>query len=303
METVNGIAVIVNQAIITYKDVDDLISPAIDQIGRLYGRQPDVFRQKLIEARQDGIERLIERQLILHDFTVSGYSIPETILEDEIQRRIRERFGDSLTLTKTLQAEGLTRERYRQQVRDQIIVEVLRQKNVSSAVLISPHKIEVYYDAHKDQYESEEMIKLRMISLKQAPGAAPDTARKLAGEILLKLKEGTPFAEMAGIYSEGSERADGGSWGWVKRSVLRKELADVAFSLKPGDLSGVIETPDACYLMQVEEKRAAGPRPLSEVREEIEKTLLQEEQNRLQKKYVDRLKGKSFIRYFTEVPR
>jgi peptidyl-prolyl cis-trans isomerase SurA len=79
---------------------------------------------------------------------------------------------------------------------------------------------------------------------------------------------------------------------------LKKELVDAAFSLKAGERSGVIEFPEACFLLQVDEVRTAHVRPLSEVRDEIEKTLKAQEAVRLEKKWIDRLKNKSFVRYF-----
>jgi parvulin-like peptidyl-prolyl isomerase len=103
---------------------------------------------------------------------------------------------------------------------------------------------------------------------------------------------------MASVYSQGSQRNQGGDWGWVEKSVLRKELADLAFSLKPGQRSGVIDTPEACYLMMVEERRPEHVKPLSDVRDEIEKTLLAQESERLQKQWIERLKKKTFVRYF-----
>ena len=103
---------------------------------------------------------------------------------------------------------------------------------------------------------------------------------------------------MASIYSQGSQRGQGGDWGWVERSVLRKELAEVAFSLKPGERSSVIETPQACYIMLVEETKPAHVKPLNEIREEIEKSLLVAERSRLAAQYIDKLKQKTFIRYF-----
>jgi parvulin-like peptidyl-prolyl isomerase len=120
----------------------------------------------------------------------------------------------------------------------------------------------------------------------------------LAGEILSKIKEGAAFADMAAVYSQGSQRNQGGDWGWVEKSVLRKELAETAFSLKPGEISSVIETPEACYLMLVEEKRAAHVKALGDVRDEIEKTMLAQERARLQKQWIERLKKKTFVRYF-----
>jgi len=126
------------------------------------------------------------------------------------------------------------------------------------------------------------------------PASDADDAdtQKLAGEILSKIKEGAAFGDMASIYSQGSQREQQGDWGWVDRSVLRKELSDVAFSLDVGQTSGVIDTPEAVYLMRVEDKRPAHARPLSEVREEIEKIMTAEEQARLDPRLdVTRLRG------------
>jgi peptidyl-prolyl cis-trans isomerase D len=120
----------------------------------------------------------------------------------------------------------------------------------------------------------------------------------LAREIAAKLKEGATFAEMASIYSQGSQQHQGGDWGWVERPVLRKELADVAFTLAPGQTSDAIDTADAIYLMQVEDKKPAHAKPLTDVRSDIEKTLRTQEQARLQKQWIEGLKKKTFIRYF-----
>ena len=95
----------------------------------------------------------------------------------------------------------------------------------------------------------------------------------------------------------GIQRHQAGDWGWVERSVLRKDLADVAFSLQPGQTSDVIETPDAVYLMLVEDKKPAHAKVLNDVREDIEKTLRTQEQARLQKKWIDGLKKKTFVLY------
>jgi parvulin-like peptidyl-prolyl isomerase len=103
---------------------------------------------------------------------------------------------------------------------------------------------------------------------------------------------------MASVYSEGSQKSQGGDWGWVERSVLRKDLAEVAFSLKRGEMSGVIDTPHAVYLMLVEETKPAHVKPLLEVQDDIENTLHTQEQARLEKEWIDGLKRKTFIRYF-----
>jgi parvulin-like peptidyl-prolyl isomerase len=85
----------------------------------------------------------------------------------------------------------------------------------------------------------------------------------------------------------------------VTRKTLREDLAEVAFALKPGQPSSVIERPEGAYLMLVEEAKPAHTRPLSEVRDEIEGTLKLQEQQRARKRWIERLKSKSFVRYFT----
>ena len=122
--------------------------------------------------------------------------------------------------------------------------------------------------------------------------------RARAEQILQLSKQGKNFGELAKQYSEGSQRQSGGDYGWRERSFFRKELGEIAFALKANEVSNVIETPEAFYLMQVEEIRFARVRPVGEVRNEIEKILLGKERTRLQQKYVDRLKKKSFVRYF-----
>jgi peptidyl-prolyl cis-trans isomerase SurA len=297
-ELIDGIKAVVNEGVVTYAEVEDFTTPAAEALRREYAASPEKFKQKLGDALNDGLEQLIERQLILHDFDVEGYRLPDTVVDELVQERIRERFGDRITLMKTLQMQGQTYEKFRKEVRDQYVVSALRAKTMSSGkVIISPYKVETYYLAHQDDFKVEDQVKLRMIVLNKTPGDETNTA-VLAGEILAKIKEGATFQEMASVYSQGSQRSQGGDWGWVERTVLRKELADAAFNLKPGEVSGVIETSEACYLMLVEQTRPAHVKPLSEVRSEIEVTLRTQAQKKLEQQWIARLKKKTFIRLF-----
>ena len=123
-----------------------------------------------------------------------------------------------MTFIQTLQARGITLERHRQQIRDRIIITWLRQKNISSELIVSPHRVEVYYLAHREEFKVQEEVKLRMIVLK-CPGGRGARREKLAEDILTKLKEGATFAEMATIHSEGSQRNQGGDLGWGSSPV------------------------------------------------------------------------------------
>ncbi|MCX7866339.1 peptidyl-prolyl cis-trans isomerase [Limisphaera sp. VF-2] len=298
-ELVNGIRAVVHDSVITLEEVNRSVIPALGLLQRQYRNDPETFRQKLNQVVEENVEQLVQRQLILQDWQQSGYQLPEAIVEEAVNERLREQFGgDRVRMVKTLQAEGLTLERFRRQVREQIIVEILRNRNISREVIISPHKIEQYYRANQDKFRAEPEVKLRMIVLNKRSPEDAARVRQLAAEIRSRILEGADFAEMATVYSEGAQRAQGGDWGWVERSVLRKELADVAFALPPRTCSEVVDLPEACYLLWVDEARPERIRPLSELREEIERTLVVEERARLQKRYVDKLRAKTFVRYF-----
>jgi parvulin-like peptidyl-prolyl isomerase len=287
----NGIVARVNDAVITFKEVFTAIASELEFLERRYADQPAAFDQKARELRETAVRDLIERQLILHEFKTAGFNMPESFIEDQIAKDVRN-YGNRLTLTKTLQAQGITFENYRQKVRERVILNAMVDHFIPRDPVISPFKIETYYKSHQDKFKLEDQVKLRMIVITNRPAESLSSPKTLAEEILAKLDEGAAFPEMAKIYSQGSQSVEGGDWGWVEKSVLREDLASVAFSLKPGQRTGVIERPDGCYIMLVEETKVAHTRPISEVRVEIENVLKAEETRRLHDKWIERLKAK-----------
>ncbi len=299
-ELINGVSVVVNDSIITYDQIESGIAPIVIDMVKTYGRDAAGLEREVQKLRDKQIEELVERKLIIAEFKKAGYNLPEAFIDDAIRDEIRNKYyGDRARLTKTLQAQGITFEMFRQQQRERIVLAYMNRHNVSSEkILISPAKIEDYYKTHQDDFKVGDQVKLRMIVIPQANDTAAGSAKKVAQEILDKIDGGVPFAEMAGVYSSGSQRIEGGDRGWVDHSYLKPDLANVAFALKPGQHSGVIELPEACYVLLVEDARSARVRPLSEVRYDIETVLKNQEGSRLRKKWLDRLKNKSFVQYY-----
>lgn len=348
-ELSNGIAAIADDKIITVQDVRQASAETIDLYRRTYASNRDVYEQKRINALTEALDALIDRQLVLRDFDTIGGIIQESYIDDGIKDRIRDQFGDRVTLTKTLQARGITWETYRQREREKIITSIMERKNIREAILISPAKIERHYQTNLAQFKLGDQMKLRVIVLNRPPTTEVDDVRKLALAIKVKVDAGAAFAEMASTYSEGAERRQGGAWGWKQDSQLRKGLWEAASALATGQCSRVISMtsapdgtywvsqygaqgelatarkfnekerdifveevtpasepkardaipqPQVFYLMLAEEKQVAHTRPLAEVRDEIERELLLQERARLQKKWIERLRTKSFVRYF-----
>jgi peptidyl-prolyl cis-trans isomerase SurA len=296
-DLVDGVKAVVNDKVITYGEIQDFAGASIDALRRQYPSDSPEYRQKFNDVITNSLELLIERQLILHDFEARGYRMPESYLDQLVDDRTRERFGDRMTLMKTLQGQGITSEQFRKSVQEQTIETFMRSKNVSQEIVVSPFQVEQYYAAHQADYKVEDQVKLRMIVLNKTDfddTNAPAQAR----DVLEKIKGGASFAEMARQFSQGSQASRGGDMDWVERSALRKELSDVAFSLKPGATSEVIETPESCYLLQVEEAKPAHVRPITEIREDIEKNLRAQKHQQLERQWIESLKKKTFIQIF-----
>ena len=103
---------------------------------------------------------------------------------------------------------------------------------------------------------------------------------------------------MAQIYSEDSSRDLGGDWGWIERKTLAGPLEKVAFNLPVGRISNIIEFKGNFYLLKVEEKKGGATPSLAQVREQIEKKLIQQEAQNLQEKWLASLRSKAYIRTF-----
>jgi peptidyl-prolyl cis-trans isomerase SurA len=356
-DMVDGVAAIVNDKVITYSDVLMLVQPVDWELRRTYsGQELEEQRRK---AETDALNSLIERALIVQDFDGKGNKVPDTVIDQEIDHRIATEFaGDRAKFIKTLEAEHLTLSQLREQEREHIIVQFMRNHKAQQAVIVSPFKIEKYYQDNLDRFKVGDQIKLRMIFIKrgeevpaatnapeqspsvsmdhlsrpnseatvaltntagvpvtnataavsgdgtngsvtaEAPPPPVDLQRKLAEEILAKLDAGEGFESLARAYSEGKEAREGGDWGWIGRDILRKELNETAFSLKAGQHSRVIETAEGYYILEVDIVKSPHTTPLAEVRDEIEKTLLEEQRTKMQEDWVKGLRTKAYIRVF-----
>jgi parvulin-like peptidyl-prolyl isomerase len=289
VQVVTGLAVVVNDSVITFGDIENRI-----------GDQALTRDRRMQKLHDQAIEQMVEEKLIMHDFVSSGYltNLLEAYVDDRIKDFIRNRdYGSRATLDRTLHAKGQTYESFRREQREQLIIGIMISQNSSNLrkILISPMKVEQYYQSHQDEFKMDDQVKLRMIVLPKSSDSATDTAKQMGEEILAKVDSGVPFAEMAQVNSSDPESAKGGDRGWVERNYFVPELAKIAFALKPGQHSGVIELPEKCYLLMVDDVKPAHTKALSEVRGDIERTLRNDESLHLKQLWIQRLKRKSWI--------
>jgi len=301
-EVIDGIAAVVklNEAssadVITYSEVRDVSAPKEKLLRDQYRGEELVTKIK--EARAEALKDLIDRQLIVQAFKKEGYQIPDHYLDQRVQDIIRDNFnGDRNTFIKTLQAQTFTLGEFRKLETEKMIVQAMRHKNVEVNTIVSPNKIQDYYRKHAAEFTSKEQVKLRMIMI--SAGTSDRAGQKaMAEEVLSKLVNGAEFDRMAQIYSEDSTRDLGGDWGWIDRGTLTAPLEKVAFSLRLGKISNIVEVGGNYYILKVEGRQGGVTRPFAEVRDEIEKKLTSEEAQAMQERWLASLRQKAYIKMY-----
>ncbi len=295
----DAVAVIVHTNVITARDIDERVLPSVEMLYTQYANNPEELNKRAMDLRREAIDSLVEQELILQDFKESKLMLPDDYVEKEVKRRIRERYGDRMTMIRTLKAQSLTYDDFYNHIRNEVILQAMRGKYVNSVTIVSPQMIVNYYNEHQDSFKVEDQARIRTIMLLKNK-EHPETTRELAQEILKQIQAGAAFDEMVTLYSEDQAlkgRKDA-HLEWRDRMDMQEELADKTFSMKPGEVSDLVETDAAVWIIKLEDLRPAHIRNIEEVRGAIESEIKSQMQAKLKKEWIDRLKKKYLVRYY-----
>jgi len=298
-EVIDGIAAVVNGDVITFSQVQEVAAPEEQSLRQQYTGQELIDKVK--ETRLAVLNDLINRQLILQEFKKKEYTLPEYVVEEQVQEIIKDDFGgDRQAFIRTLSAQGYTMNRFRDQQKDKITVQAMRQNSVKGNFTASPEEVDAYYNANKMEFATPAQIKLRMIVLNSDPLVTDSakTTRQMADEIRDKATHGGDFPTLAKTYSMDGTAENGGDWGWVDEKTLNQDLTKAAFSLSKGQVSPVVQIGDSFYLLYCEDKKDPTITPLNEVRENIAKKLSQIERQKATQRWLDGLREKAYIKVY-----
>lgn len=296
----DGYAAFVNDRPILISDVLRYVQSADRQAARtLSGRQLDEALQRNYET---GLRALIERELILAEAERRKLDLPDAAVDGHINQIIRERFaGSRAGLLAALAAEGLTYEEYRRQIRNDLRVMLLRRQEVIDRVVISPAQLYAAYLARLESFREPEQVRIRLLVLRKGRTAEEMMARRrLADTLYERIRRGESFSDLARQFSEGPAAAQGGDLGWRQPSELRPELANVVHTLRPGEISPVIELPEEFHLLALEARQEARVRPFSDVALELERELLKQQTERRMEEWMSELRVRHFVRALQE---
>lgn len=298
----NGIAAVVNGNPIMKSEVRDAVN-AQEQILRFQlQNEPDKLKQELAKLRANALDSLVDRELVLAEFKRLGASIKAQWVDDDINGIIRESFkGDRDAFIRELTATGMTLKKFREMREKMMIVQAMRGKQAAEQPPATPKEVEDFYKKNVDTWRSGGSVKIRTITLPKfggEAGATIESQRKLADEIRTRLTGGADFATMAKTYSQDSKAEDGGAWDWMGRDQLKASIANVAFGMKAGAISPVIDDDAAFIILACDDIRPGTAKPLAEVREEIERAVSSEKSKTIIDQWMEGLRKKAVIKKF-----
>jgi peptidyl-prolyl cis-trans isomerase SurA len=296
----NGIAAIVEGKVITVDDVRREIQQAIPQLQQS-SRSEKEFNDRLEQLQDDTIQNLIDRELIVKDFLKDEKRrIPEHYIDGEISRKQAEEFdNDRSKFLAYLRSRGLTLREYRKEVGEDIMFSYMRGQQRKSQSIVSPVKIEQYYNENKDRFYAEDRVHLRMIQLSRTPDETDAQVKARLEEIVNRFHAGEKFEDLAKTYSqETSRRNKGGDWGWQKRPDLKKEFSEPLFALKKNEISAPLVLPEGGFLLYVEDREYAGIEPIDKVRDQIERILIQQMASQGQERWLERLRRNGYVKHY-----
>lgn len=288
---IDGYAARVNSKIITYGDVREQVQPIIRQI---VAQTPEhELSQRISQAYLEGREALIEEALLNAEAKALGLTLPPHVIESEINRVIRERFNnDRALLARALAARRMTYEEWKQEAAEQIAMSLFYDREVLRRASVSEQAVRDEYEKNRAAFFVPMKARYRYILINKGTTDEDRAVKRQQAEATLqKLREGADFSAVAIDVSEG----DPSEMPWREIQNVHRDFQPAVRSTPVGQVSDLIETADAFYLLQVLERREEGVVPFEDVRSRIESRLLAEERHRLHRELIRRLSAKHYV--------
>lgn len=249
------------------------------------------------EREKDLLRDLIDQSLLVQRAKDLGLSA-ET---DVVKRLDRIRQDNNLAtledLEKEVQRQGISFEDFKNNIRNNILTQMVISREVGQRIMITREEVRQYYEQHKQEMAQPEQVHLREILLstegKEAPAVAELETK--AREVLARAKKGEDFVELAKKNSDGPTAKDGGDIGFFERGRMSKEIEQIAFGLKVGEVSDIIRTRYGFLILKVEEHTQAGIPPFEKVEPRINEILYYQRVQPALRVYLTRLREESYI--------
>jgi peptidyl-prolyl cis-trans isomerase C len=260
-----GVAARVNGAVIGTERLERYFEEKLQEKGRLVAgiRSPEAFRS----MKKAALDELVDRELLWQEAERRKRVAPQKDV-DAAMASFRAQLPDPARRRLQLERSGFTEQAYEEYVRHELSVRRLVDLDLAPKVKVTSAEVHAAYEANLDRYTQPAEVRARHVLVKVAPDASPEQraeARRRIDTVLAEAKAGADFSALARRSSEDETASAGGELGWFARGRMVPAFEAAAFALKPGQLSGVVETPFGYHVIQVEERRPEVREPESRV--------------------------------------
>ena len=256
---------------------------------------------------KDLLRDLIDSRLLSQKADELGISADTDVVKrlDELRKQMHAETMEDLE--KAAQAQGVSFEEFKQNLKDTILTQKVIQQEVGGHINVTQQEIQEYYNQHKDEMQRPEQIRLSEILISTAPPTpapgqtAPSAdevvaqAKAKADGIYARLQKGEKFDELAQKNSSGPTAANGGDLEYFKRGTLSKQLEDQVFGLKTGQYTEPIRTNQGWVILKVTEHQTEGIPPLKEVEPQIQERIYMSKMQPALRDYLTKLRENAYI--------
>lgn len=248
-EFMDSIAAIVNDGVVLRSEVETQLGMIIATLEKQGGQIPPVNT-----IREEVLERLIVQRLQLQRADRYGIRVSDEALNAAIANVAKNNDVSFEEFPKILDKEGINYNDYRNELRQQITIEQLRQREVISRIAVSESELDNFLIFQKDQdrlnYEYDLSHILIPVSSRAGDGEI-NNKQDLINELYEEIIDGKDFDDVAVEFSKGQQALSGGRLGWLKGEQLPDVFVRVASELKNGELSLPFETSSGFHLIKL----------------------------------------------------
>ena len=252
---VDRIVAVVNKEVITLSELNAAVATAERQLRRQGTAAPE---RPVLERQM--LERLILDKAQLQMARDTGIRIDEVTLDRAVQR-IAENNNMSLAeFRKVLERDNVAFDAWREDLREQIILSRLREREVDDKIQVNDSEIDLFLEQMKEQPERAE-YNLSHVLVRVPEQATPERieeARVKAQKALAEARAGAEFGKIAASYSDAPDALEGGVLGWRSHERLPELFSAALAGMKPGDVSELLRSPAGFHVLKLVDRRGAG---------------------------------------------
>lgn len=291
---------VVNGVVITKVDFDKKLHQVKQHMLR---RGQQISNDRLAKIKTDIIETMINEELLFQEGRKKGITVePEAIATD--LKKIKKGFATDADFKKLIAESGLTEAELQSNIERGHVVNKLIDNQIMALVVIPDQEIRTFYDTHPESFKKSEQVRASHILIKvdsQAEQSVKDEKKAKLQKIQKRLKGGEDFAVLAKEFSECPSNIKGGDLGYFERGNMVKPFEDVAFALKTGEVSDIVETRFGYHLIKVVDKKPASVVGYEDVKDKIGQYLKKEKTGKELKGYIEELQKKAVIERITSL--